>query len=230
MITSSNYEDIKFLNVLEEMYNIHHHIKFNTFGVVKYTKPTDDKLEENEFTFRLMTRQCNGPHDLDMLNSELETRMQEQEMNQSGWSMQRFVKRTMYIHRFNPTGGCTTELPFTSRYIPNIHNTDNKCLLWCLIAYSHPASRDPNRVSKYNKPEYINEIKLPKLPPPYDYYHLQKIQELNKDKILFNVLNLNKNKTINPVLINHNVPKGCHILYWDNHYILCKDVSFLLRK
>ena len=238
MITSSNYEDIKFFNVLEEMYNIYRHIKFNTFDVVNYTKPTDDKLEENKFTFRKMTRQYNGPHDLDMLNSEIETRMQEQEMNQSGWSMQRFVKTTLYIHRLYPTGGCTTELPFTSRYIPNIHNTDNKCLLWCLIAYLHPAKDHPNRVSRYNKPEYNNEVKLPKLPPPwgaktggpYNYYHLKKIQELNKDKILFNVFNLNKNKTINPVLINHNDPKGCNILYWDNHYFLCKDVSFLLGK
>ena len=39
-----------------------------------------------------MTRQYNGAHDLDLLNGELESRMQEQEMNQSGWSMQRFVK------------------------------------------------------------------------------------------------------------------------------------------
>ena len=79
-----------------------------------------------------------------MLKSGLETRMKKQEMNQSGWSMQRCVKRIMYIHRFYPSGGCTTELPFTSRYILDIHNTDNKCL----IAYLHPASRDPNRVSK----------------------------------------------------------------------------------
>ena len=177
-----------------------------------------------------MIRQYNGPYDLDMLNSEIESRMQEQEMNQYGWSMQRFVKRTMYIHMFYPTGGCTTELPFTSIYILNKHNTDKKCLLCCLIAYLHPASRHPNRVNKYNKPEYINEIKLPKLPPPYDYYHLKKKQELNKDKILFNVFDLNKNKTINPVLINHNDPKECNILNWDNHYFLCKDVSFLSRK
>ena len=74
-------------------------------------------------------------------------------------------------------------------------------------------------------------LKLPiGVTPPYDYYHLKKIQELNKDKILINVFNLNKNKTINPVLINHNDPKGCNILYWDNQYFLCKDVSFLLRK
>ena len=156
--------------------------------------------------------------------------MQDQEKNQSGWSMQRFVKGTMYIHRFYPSGGCNTELPFQSRYILNVHNTDNKCLLWCLIAYLHPASRDPNGVSKYNKPEYFSEIKLPKPPPPYGYKDLQKIQELNKDKILFKVFNLNKNKTINLVLFNHNDPERCNILYWDNHYFLCKDVSFLLRK
>ena len=44
------------------------------------------------------------------------------------------------------------------------------------------------------------------------------------------MFNLNKNKSNNPVLINHNDPKGCNILTWDNHYFLCKDVSFLLRK
>ena len=53
---------------------------------------------------------------------------------------------------------------------------------------------------------------------------------MNKDKIFFKVFNLNENKTINPVLINHIDPKKCNILYWDNHYLLCKDVSFLLRK
>ena len=117
IITNSYYEDPKFLNIMESLHSIHPCIRFNTFDVVKYTKPTDDKLEENEFTYRLMTRQYNGSYDLDMLNSELETRMQEHEMNQSGWSMQRFIKRTMYIHRSSHSGGCYTELHFTSRYI-----------------------------------------------------------------------------------------------------------------
>ena len=72
IITSSSYEDPKFLNILESLHNVHPHIKFNTFDVVKYTKPTDDKIEENEFTFRLMTRQYNGAHDLDLLNGELD--------------------------------------------------------------------------------------------------------------------------------------------------------------
>ena len=162
MISSSDYEDTRFSEVLEASYNIHPHIKFNTFDVVSYTKPTDEQLEENEFTYRLMTRQYNGSYDLDLLNGELKSRMQEQEMNQSGGIMKRFVKSSMYIHRYYPIGGCTTKVPFTSRYILNIHYTDKKCLLWCLIAYLHPAKDHPNIVSNYNKPEYFNEIKLPK--------------------------------------------------------------------
>ena len=74
-----------------------------------------------------MTRLYIGPYDLDLLNGELESGMQELEMNQSGWSMQSCTRRTMYIHRFYPTGGCYNELPFTSRYILNIKNTDNNC-------------------------------------------------------------------------------------------------------
>ena len=54
---------------------------------------------------------------------------------------------------------------------------------------------------------YIDEIKLPTIPTPYGYKDIQKTQELNKDKVLFNVFILNKNKTNNPVLINHNGPK-----------------------
>ena len=136
MITSGNNEARKFLKVLETMYNIHTHFKFNTFDVVKYTKPTDDKLEENEFTFRLMTRQHNGPCDLDMFNSELKTKIEEQEMKQSGWSMQRFVKRTMCIHRFYPKGGCHVEFPFQSRFLLNINNNDNKMVVFTCLSTS----------------------------------------------------------------------------------------------
>ena len=98
IITSSNYEDPNFFNNLESLHIIYPHIKFNNFDVVKCTKPTDDKLEENDFKFRLMTKQYNGAHDLDLLNGELETRMQEQEMSQSGWSMQRFIKKKQCIY------------------------------------------------------------------------------------------------------------------------------------
>ena len=55
-------------------------------------------------------------------------------------------------------------------------------------------------------------------------------KESKKDKVLFNVFNLNKMKIINPVLINLDDPKGCNILCWDNQYFLCKAQSLFLRK
>ena len=70
-VTSKNYEDPIFLETLEA----------STFDVVRYTKSTDDKLEEKEFTFRLMSRQYNNPYDLDLLNGDIKTKVQEQEIN-----------------------------------------------------------------------------------------------------------------------------------------------------
>ena len=61
---------------------------------------------------------------------------------------------------------------------------------------STPTPLNPSRVNNYNKLEYINEIKLPKIPPPYAYKDLQKIKEMNKHKVLFNVLNLKKIKLL----------------------------------
>ena len=152
--------------------------------------------------------------------------MHEQEMTQSEWSLQKFKLRTMYIHRFYPTGGCHTALQLKSRYLLNIQNDDDFCLLWNLIAYFHPANNKSYRVSNYIKREYINTIKLPDVAPPYDLKQLRKIHELIKDKVLFNLLNLNKNKTVDPVLINHNHPKRSNILFWGG----CLNMSSLLRK
>ena len=75
MISSSDYEDPRFLEALDALYSKHPHINFNTFDVVRYTKPTDEQLEENEFTFRLMVRQYNGSYDLNLLKGELKSRM-----------------------------------------------------------------------------------------------------------------------------------------------------------
>ena len=42
---------------------------------------------------------------------------------------------------------------------------DEECLLWCLIAYLHPAKHKLERVPKYKKSEYNNKTKLPSVIP-----------------------------------------------------------------
>ena len=176
-VYSKNYEDPIFLETLEALHIILPHIKFNTIFVVRYTKPTVDKLAQNEFTFGQMSRQYNSSFDLNLLNRKLENRMQEQEMIQSSCTMQRFDKRTMYIHIFYPTGGCHAEQPFNSNK-KNMKKNDEECLLWCLIAYLHPAEHKLEKVRNYNESEYIIETTLPNVIPTYDLNILKQIQEL----------------------------------------------------
>ena len=47
-------------------------------------------------------------------------------MKQSVLSMQKIVIRTMYIHRFYPSGECNAESFFVCRYILNLKKTDKK--------------------------------------------------------------------------------------------------------
>ena len=81
---------IKFLD-LEKLHNIHPHIKFNTSDEVRYAKPINDKLESHKFVFISTSRQYNTPGSLVELNIEFETRMQEEEINQSGWSIKNCI-------------------------------------------------------------------------------------------------------------------------------------------
>ena len=55
-LPSSDDNDPMFVNTLQALHNIHH-FKLNTFDALTHRKPTDNELEEHEFTFRLMTRQ-----------------------------------------------------------------------------------------------------------------------------------------------------------------------------
>ena len=83
-LSSSDYNDPIFVKLLQALHDFHPQIKFHTFGVVKYTQTTVEKLEKHEFTFRLMTRQYNSPKNLENLNHDFKNKKREQELNQSG--------------------------------------------------------------------------------------------------------------------------------------------------
>ena len=79
-LANTDYNDPVFVNTLHALHNFHPQFKLNTFDVVNYTKPTDQKTEADRFTIRLMTTRCNSPTDLDELNNELKTRRAKQRL------------------------------------------------------------------------------------------------------------------------------------------------------
>ena len=116
----------------------------------------------------------------------------------------------MYIHKFFPADIGHVEVQSKAWYLLNVQSADKKCFM-SICAYQHPAEDLPTRFSNHNKQVYINGIKI-RHKGPYEINELKKTQKLNKGAVLFNLFYLNKDKTINPVLINQNGPKRFSIL------------------
>ena len=64
---------------------------------------------------------------------------------------------------------------------------------------------------------------------PYTYDKIQKFCTKNKNMVEINVFEINDNKKLTPIIINHdfymNQGKCCNIFYYKGHYVLCKNVS-----
>ena len=73
-----------------------------------------------------------------------------------------------------------------------IKNEDERCFLWSIIAHLHPVEYHKEKLSHYNKEEYINEFDLSDGLDefPYDYNQLIKFHKKNKNLIKVNVFEL----------------------------------------
>jgi len=170
---------------------------------------------------------------VDEVQTFIKEKVRQAEMRESGWNIMYYNKITLHISRYNNnSGGSYIKLPFRSNYIINVNNpNDECCFLWSIIAHLHPAKNHVDRLSNYNKIEYINEFDLEGDLSrfPYTYDKIEKFCKKNKDLIEINVFEINDNKKLTPVIINHdnyvNQGKYCNLLYYRGHYVLCKNIS-----
>ena len=134
-------------------------------------------------------------------------------------------------------GGSYIELPDfikNKKACVNIKNDDNKCFIWCLLAFYHyntdVKGGCKNNASSYKK--YIEDIKEPEnISYPVDIEAIPEFEKLNSLKI--NVFELNKdnsikilhnsydkyNKVVNLLLINDG--------FENYHYVWIKDINKL---
>ena len=64
---------------------------------------------------------------------------------------------------------------------------------------------------------------------PYDLNKLKKFYERRKHIIVFNVFEINKDKKLKPLFVNHNNYTGCNVLLYDSHYVLCTNISSFMN-
>ena len=159
--------------------------------------------------------------------NEIEKLLNEAELRESGWMIQRRISRTLHISYYNSAGGSYIELPFKSPYINIVKNMDDDmCIIWSLVAYMFPATKDKQRISKYL--DHLNSIILPSFDFPYNHNNIKKLHKLNN--VDFNIFAIDEDKRIKGIKFrSHNNYKGCNLLLYKNHYVLCTNISTIIR-
>ena len=169
---------------------------------------------------------------------DLESRIQNLEMKESGWVFQTVNSMTIsYYNTGNMDGSSYVKIPLRSSAILNFRNDNKYCFLWSILAKLHPyENSNPNRVSYY-EPSF-NELNI----EGYDFtkgfkcsdmYRFEKLNSLS-----INIYELNfyhdqdkmKHKLI-PVEISKNESdKVIELLIYKNHYVLIKKLNVFIGK
>ena len=143
---------------------------------------------------------------------------------------------------YNPIGGSSyLELPrdiFHTKAVINVQNEDQEWFRCSILAALHPASKDAQRISKYQ--EYKDELNFTEINFPVTIHQISKFEKLNPD-ISVTVIGIEE-KTGKPGekksgLFPLRVPdekkeKHVTLLYWGQganyHYAWVKNLNRLL--
>ena len=156
----------------------------------------------------------------------------------SGWRLESIEYCDMYVDTYQPIGGESfIDLPKVIKYkkaIINIKNNDNKCFMWCILAHLYPIAIHPERMSHYNKEEYIKRLNFDGIEFPVKDF--KKFENLNPT-ISINIYDYKLKEdivTFSPLYITDE-EKEIHVdmLYVydeiNSHFCLIKDLSRLIR-
>ena len=130
----------------------------------RFDKQDEDNqvLDETELFTNLNIN--HNPKQTDIENfdvkSALEHQIQQQEMRDSGWRLDKINSMTVYVYKTGEVNGFNfVKTLLRSNAILNIENNDKYCFLWSILVYLHPCKiNHPNRDSNYR--QYFNELNI----------------------------------------------------------------------
>ena len=146
----------KFINQYKFKYQLSFMAIFN-----KFEEDGDIRKEaEMSMNSNMINNLTQSAIDIVNIQWELESRIQNLEMKESGWVFQRVNSMTIsYYNTGKMDGSSYVKIPLRSSAIANIKNDDKYCFLWAILAKLRPCeSSKPNRVSNYES--YFNELNI----------------------------------------------------------------------
>lgn len=151
----------------------------------------------------------------------------------SNWKLKKVMKLKLHVLPYRPLGGSSyIDLPHTlrkSQCILNIHNTNEKCFLWSVLAALHPVQHDRHLLDHYRP--YQDELNMAGITYPVTVQQIDKIEDQNN--ISINVFGFDKN--IYPLRITKKTNKFHVDLLLltegkKTHYCLIRDLNRFLSR
>jgi len=144
-------------------------------------RETENGTQETEGAFR-SNIYLNNDFNVDDAADYLLTQLENYNKEGSSWQIDAIIGVTITTAVYRPLAGTSfIELPqfIKDKYaVINPKNTeDHFCFLWAILAYLHPQTKDPQRISKY-KP-YFNELNITGLTFPLPIRDITKFMKLN---------------------------------------------------
>lgn len=232
-LVNNNYIDIReflkdagvlFQNEVNQMLRSNYMLKVNTCFDAQYKKTVVDIVEYRNLYIQTKSFKIGVDSDIielfnEHVSSEILNKIEEFEINGSGWTLDKIKEIVVNINKFEAfIGSSYIDLP---KYIKNknavinVKNFDNECFKWSILSALYPVENNAQRVSKYL--QFEKELNFSGIIFPVTVSQISKFEENNKT-ISVNVYIINKERNHKKnVLENKIVPLRLTKKIKENH-------------
>ena len=125
------------------------------------------------------------PKVVDQMFTQMGANIQDYHQTDTGGVLTGIGLTSAYTFKYDPLKtGSYIETPVwikNKRAVINVQNSDEKCIIWSILACLHSTDKHANRVSKYK--QFEQEIKTDGINFPINLNDISKLEDLNKIKI-----------------------------------------------
>ena len=159
----------------------------------------------------------------------------------SGWTIVEIRSHFVNIVKYLPLRGNSyipspKELRHHNKGLINLKNTDNKCLLWCLVRHLNPRNKNPQRITKSDR-KFAKKLDFSGITFSVTLLGIKRIEKQNKINI--NVFGYDtEKKSVFPIEISkESYDDHLEVLYIEGknelgeettHYVYIKDFNRLM--
>ena len=186
----------KIINEYQKQFKVRGPIKIGLITSFKYEEKSSDptyKWSSSIDTAPTILNLESIPTVVDKMFEQMGSSIQEFHHTDTGGQLTGIGETSACTYNYSPlAAGSYIKTPDSienKKAVINVRNSDNKCIIWSILACLHPQDKHANRVSKYEK--YEKDIKVEGIKFPITLKDIDKLEKMNNIRI--NIVDFGKN-------------------------------------